>query len=128
MIKPNKTPYKNQKEIHDKIILELKSKFTNNIKEAYLTGSLASGNFGIYKEEFDGFLGSDIDIVAIVDIVPKTWKYEGEFYDWHKKYFAGIIKIKNIEHPIKVMVPFDNHISLFWKKIKELNMKYEKLK
>jgi len=126
--KPNKTIYKNQKQIRKKIIKKIRDKFLDKVKEAYLIGSLAEGKFGIYDKEFEGYFGSDIDIVAIPAEITIKWKYEGDFYDWHSLYNIGEIKIKDTLHPIMFMIPFEQDINLFWKKAKELNWKIEKLK
>jgi len=126
-MKPKKLIYESQKEVHDLIIRKLKA-YLKDIKEAYLIGSLTEGKFGKYIKKYEGFYGSDIDIVIIPIEINTKWKYKGEFYNWHKKYNAGIIKVKNIEHPINFMVPSNNNIDLFWKNAKELNWKVEKLK
>ena len=63
--KPDKIIYKNQKIIYDLIIKNLKSNYLDDIKEAYIMGSLANGNFGRYKKRFEGYFGSDIDLVVI---------------------------------------------------------------
>ncbi len=127
-MKPNKIVYENQKEIHDFIINKLKSSCLKYVKEAYLIGSLADGKFGKYKEEYEGQLGSDIDVVAIPMKIKSNWKYQGDFYNWHKKYDVEKIKIKNIQHSISFMLPFNENINLFWKIAKQLNWKVEKLK
>jgi|SRR3989344_8689680 len=125
MIKPKKIIYKNQKEVHDFIITELRSKYFDKVKEAYLIGSLANENFGKYK---DSDQVSDVDVVIIPTEIPREWKYEGEFYSWHKKYNIGKIKIKDNLHQINFMIPFEQKIKLFFEKAKELNWKIEKLK
>jgi predicted nucleotidyltransferase len=127
-MKPQKTIYPNQEEIHELIINKIKKDLLKETNEAYLIGSLAEGKFGFYDERYEGYFGSDIDLVVISEKINPSWKYEGEFYGWHKKYFGGEIKIKKISHPISLMVPFNTDISLFWQKAKELNWKVEKLK
>lgn len=126
-MKPKKILYENQTEVRNSIIEKLKP-YLKKIKEAYLIGSLSEGKFGRYIEKFEGFYGSDIDVVIMPAKIEKEWKYEGEFYNWHKKYMAGTIKIENIEHPINFMVPLNNDIELFWQRVKELNWKVERLK
>src|SRR3989344_5300588 len=99
--KPKKIIYENQKEVHDMVIDKIKKEYLHEIKEAYLIGSLASGKFGKYEEKFEGYFGSDIDLVVLPkSIIPKKWKYPGEFYNWHNRYLAGEIKIKETFHPI----------------------------
>ncbi len=128
MTKPKKTIYKNQKEIKELIINELKSKYFDNVKEAYLIGSLATENFGRYEEIYEGYFGSDIDVVIIPIRINEEWKYEGESHDWHKIYHVGEITIDEIIHPIKFMIPFNEDITLLFQKAKELNWKVERLK
>src|SRR3989344_2476801 len=103
-MKPLKIVYKNQKEVHDYIIEKTKY-LLKEVKEAYLIGSLASGCFGRYVEE-----------------------YKGEFHNWYKSYNVREINIENTAHPVNLMVPFNEDIQLFWNKAKELNWKVEKLK
>jgi len=126
--KPDKIVYKNQKKIHDLIIKNLKSNYLDNIKEAYIIGSLVNGNFGRYKKRFEGHFGSDIDLVVIPKKINNKWQFLGDFYNWHKKYNVGIIKINKITHPINLMIPFKNNMRTFFKKSKQLNWKMEKIK
>ncbi|HIJ13587.1 nucleotidyltransferase domain-containing protein [Candidatus Pacearchaeota archaeon] len=127
-MKPLKIVYKNQKEVHDYIIEKTKY-LLKEVKEAYLIGSLASGCFGRYVEEYEGYLGSDIDLVVLPrDEIPKDWRYKGEFHNWYKSYNVREINIENTAHPVNLMVPFNEDIQLFWNKAKELNWKVEKLK
>lgn len=127
-MKPKKIPYNNQQEIKELITQKLKVKYLKNVKKAFLIGSLANGNFGVYEEIHEGHLGSDIDIVIIPLKIEKNWKYKGEFYGWHKGYHAGEIRISKVAHPINIIVPLSNDIKIFFKKAKELNWKMEKLK
>lgn len=76
-MKPQKTIYKNQGEIQKKFI-EFIQPFLQKypeIKEAYLEGSLAKGNFGLYEKEYKGHTGSDVDLVLVIDgKIPSNWK------------------------------------------------------
>src|SRR3989338_8840421 len=127
--KPNKKIYQNQKEIHNLIIKQLKMGLLKKISKADLIGSLAQDSVGIEESEYEGYLGSDIDLVVLTNKdIPKSWKYEGDFYDWHKKYNAGVIVFKGIKHPITILIPFKQDMSLFWKKAKELNWCVERFK
>ncbi len=128
-MKPNKTIYSNQKEVHDFMIKKIKEDYLKKYFKVYLIGSLASKTFGKYDKEYERYLGSDIDLV----VIPKSnlsskLKYKGEFHNWHKAYFGGIIKFKETEHPVNFIVPFKQSLSLFLKKAKELNWKVERLK
>ena len=127
-MKPQKIVYKKQLLIHNNIIKGLKNKFLKDIKEVYLVGSLANGNFGRYIRKYKGYYGSDIDLVVIPNKIPKNWNYEGVFYNWHKRYNGGTIKIKDIEHPINFMIPFKLNINIFWKKVRDFQWKVEKIK
>ena len=127
-MKPEKTIYENQKEIHEKIVSKIKRNYLKYMKELYLIGSLVDGKFGKYAEQYEGYYGSDVDLVGIPITIPKEWKYEGEFYNWNTKYTLGEVKIKKTVHPIIFQVPFNQNIELFWEKVKELNWQVEKLK
>ena len=117
-MKSAKIVYENQQEIKKFIIQELKSKYFDDVKEAYLIGSLATGNFGRYAEEYEGYHGSDLDIVVIPIKINEKWRYEGESHDWHKIYNVGEITIDKIIHPIKFMIPFNEDINLLFQKAK----------
>jgi hypothetical protein len=123
-----KTIYPNQEEIRKKIIKTLQKEYLSNIKEAFIIGSLSTGQFGVYNQKKEGYFGSDIDLVALPIKIKKSWKYEGEFHNWHKRYHAGNIKIKGIEHPINLLVPFDNNMNIFWDQVKKLNWNPIKIK
>ena len=127
-MKPEKILYEDQKAVHDEIVKKIKKSFLNDVKEAYLIGSLASGKFGRYNEKHEGEEGSDIDLVVITDKIPKEWKYKGKFYNWHDLYLGKTIKINSTNHLINYLIPFNLDISIFWKKADEMNWKVEKLK
>jgi len=78
-MKPNKILYKNQKEILKRFLEFIKPFFKKykEIEEAYLWGSLAKGEFGIYEKEYHGEIGSDVDLVIFLKEnkdIPKNWK------------------------------------------------------
>ena len=126
--KPHKTSYKNQKEICNIIISKIKNNYLKDMQQAYLIGSLASGSFGKYKKEYGGYSGSDVDIVALLKKIRKEWVYEGEFYNWHKRYYIGEINIENVTHPINLMVPLKRNFEDLWLLAKKLNWVVIKLK
>ena len=77
--KPNKTPYENQQDVFGKfkefILPRLKN--LKGVKEAGIWGSLAKGNFGVYEREHRGHVGSDIDLIVLLEkdsVIPRTWK------------------------------------------------------
>lgn len=126
--RPNKKMYENQKEIIELIIKELKKKYLKDFSKAYLTGSLTSGKFGTYEEEYEGYFGSDIDLAGIPKSLKKDWIYKGVFYDWHQVYQIGIIEIKGTKHPINLMIPLKQNLKLLFDKSEELNLKLLRLK
>jgi len=126
--KPNKIPYKNQKEIYGIIISKIKNNYLKDMQQAYLIGSLASGSFGKYEKEYEGYLGSDVDIVALPKKIKEEWVYEGEFHNWHKRYHIGEINIENVIHPINLMAPLKENFEDLWLLAKKLNWIVIKLK
>ncbi|MDP3881677.1 MAG: hypothetical protein Q8Q31_02245 [Nanoarchaeota archaeon] len=127
-MKSAKIVYENQEEIKKFIIQESKSKYLEDVKEAYLIGSLTTGNFGRYPEVYEGYFGSDLDVVVVPIKINSNWKYEGESHDWSKIYRVGEITIEKIVHPVKFMIPFNDNIHLLFEKAEELNWKVERLK
>jgi len=129
-MKPEKEIYKNQREVHDKIIDFVKSNLTKDIKEAYLVGSSTTQGFGRYVRKHENHEGSDIDLVVIVEEnkIPKNWKYLGVEKDWWKLYRGGSIKINKTIHKADFMVVKPGKESLAHKRMKELGWKPEKIK
>ena len=127
-MKPNKIPYQNQRKVHDFIVAKLKKNYLTHIAEAYIIGSLVNGTFGTYETEHEGYGGSDIDVVVITEKINPTWKYKGEFYNWHTSYLVGEITIKKTVHPINYMIPFNTDLSIFLKVAKKKDWKMEKIK
>ena len=126
--KPKKTIYKNQKEVYKFIIEKVKNNL-KNVSKAYLIGSLSTGQFGVYEKEYEGYLGSDVDLVIIPKSkISKQWKYEGEFHNWHKRYYIDEIEFNKIKHPINFMIPFKHDINLFQKIAKEQKWRPLRLK
>jgi|SRR3989344_1329868 len=128
-IKPKKTEYTNQKEIFEIVLKEIKKKYLKLFSRAYVMGSLVSGKFGIYEKEYEGYLGSDIDIIGIPkDCLPKNWKYKGICHDWHHAYQIGVIEIKGIKHPINLIIPIKHDLKLLFDKTKELKKEIIRIK
>jgi len=127
--KPKKTIYENQEEILRTIVKELKEKYLKNFSKAYLTGSLVSKKFGKYEKEYEGYLGSDIDIAAIPNKrIPKSWRYKGINHEWNNEYHIGEIKINENLHPINLMIPLKNDYKLIITKTKEIKNKILRIK
>lgn len=127
--KPKKTPYENQEEIFSFVMKKLKQDYLKNFSRAYLTGSLTTNTFGVYEKEFEGYLGSDIDLTGIPNKkIPKNWEHKGIFHDWYNEYEIGKIKIKETTHPINLIIPLKNDLKLLLSKGKELNRKIIRIK
>lgn len=78
-MKPRKIPYENQEEIYEKFIEFIDPFFREygEITESYLWGSLAAKTFGLYEEEYEGQIGSDVDLVIFINSnsrIPKDWE------------------------------------------------------
>ena len=93
--KPQKKVYENQADAFEKFnqfILPYLRKIPE-VKEAVVWASLAEGTFGLYDREFRGHVGSDVDLVILLDKgvnVPKEFKD----IECHKSWFDGYIDKK----------------------------------
>lgn len=127
--KPKKTVYPNQEKIYKKIIDILKNKYLPKFSKVYLTGSVASKTFGKYESEYEGYMGSDVDIMGVLKVkIPNSWRYKGIKHGWYREYLLGEIEVESINHPINLIMPLKNDINLFLNKMKELNKKVLRLK
>ena len=74
--KPEKIIYDNQKLILNKIVDFIRTILNENVKEAYLFGSVVNGKFGKYAENYKSHEGSDIDLIVFIKNrkVPNNWK------------------------------------------------------
>ena len=108
-MKKEKIIYDNQKEVFEKVTSFLKTSLKEEIDEAYLFGSLISGEFGKYLEKYGVHDGSDIDLIVFLSgkDVPKNWKYLDTEKSWWKLYRGEIIEINNLIHKIDVLVVKD---------------------
>lgn len=94
-MKPEKKIYENQEEAFEKfryyILPHLKK--IPAVKEAVVWASLAEGKFGVYDKEFKGHIGSDVDLVILLD---EGVNFPKEFKDieGHKSWFDGYINKK----------------------------------
>lgn len=104
-MKPQKTLYADQKELWEKASSYLLDLIKNEacVKEAYVWASLAEEQFGLYEQEYQGRLGSDIDLVIILNEdqpIPKNWKYLHVEKSWFSLYKIGIFIYDGNAHPI----------------------------
>lgn len=128
--KPKKITYKNQDEVHDKIIKFLTLKLKGIPCEAYLVGSATEKKFGKYVEKHGVHEGSDIDLVVLVDKedIPDDWreiKAEGK---WWQGYKVGKIKINGITHRAEALVIKEGMEDYAHERMKKLGWKPEKVK
>jgi len=110
-MKPHKILYTDQKELWEKASSYILSLITNEpcVKEVYVWASLAEKQFGLYEEEYQGRLGSDIDLVIILhedQPIPKNWKYLHVEKSWFKLYKLGIFVYNGTAHPIDGLLVF----------------------
>jgi len=122
--------YKNQKEILRKFLEYIDPIFRDNpeIKEAYLWGSLAKGDFGIYKMPYNGKTESDVDLVLFINPksnIPKDWKNLNDTHSWFDVYKCQEyrnFKYKNQTHKVDLLVVHKD------KSIKDLEKTNKKIK
>lgn len=129
MIKPDKIIYENQDVIHDEIVDFVRSKLTEDVKEAHLFGSAVNKQFGRYVEKYQSHQGSDIDVLIIMpnDKIPKGWKYLNTEKDWWRLYFLGSIAINGTIHKLEAIVVKEGKEDYSLNRIKELSWKVERI-
>lgn len=108
-MKPNKKIYDNQKEIWEEASKYLKSILSkcDSVKEAYVWASLAEEKFGIYDTPYRGQIGSDIDLVIIMNEpvnLPKEWKFTTVEKSWFDLYHLGYFEYKGNKHQIDGLI------------------------
>lgn len=110
-MKPHKIIYPNQEDVWEKASSYLLNLIQNQpcIKKAYVWASLAEGLFGLYNKEYQGRVGSDIDLVIILNEdkkIPKKWKYTGIEKSCFKLYKIGEFEYNGNIHPIDGLIVF----------------------
>jgi|SRR3989344_476478 len=130
MNKPDKIIYENQEIVHDKIVDFVISKLTENVKEAYLFGSVVNRQFGRYTEKYQSHKGSDIDLMVIIheNKIPKGWKYLNTEKEWWNLYYVGSIAINGILHRLEAIIVKEGKENYSLNRIKELSWKVERIK
>ncbi|MBS3086953.1 nucleotidyltransferase domain-containing protein [Candidatus Pacearchaeota archaeon] len=108
-MKPEKIKYKNQREVLKKFLNFIEpflKKYGNEIKEAYLWGSLVEGTFGLYKKEYMGQIGSDVDLVVFLkkdSDIPSEWKSLNTKKSWFSLYKEKDFRVfRYMKNPHKV--------------------------
>jgi alkaline phosphatase len=140
--KPLKYLYPNQKELLDKFSKFILPYLKEHpfFKKVWVWGSLARGNFGIYKELYHKQEGSDIDLLVEVDEsyeIPPEFR---ELKEWTKKRtysraFYSKVNFKNklssskfVNHKVDFIChfPSKNTKEGFYNKVKESKLIYNK--
>ena len=108
-MKPKKILYDNQEQIWNEAEIKLKKLLSNckSVKEAYVWASLAEGKFGIYEKPYRNQIGSDIDLVIIMNEpidIPQDWKYTKIEKSWFDLYHLGYFQYKNNKHQIDGLI------------------------
>ena len=108
-MKPQKILYKNQNDIWNKAEAHLKKLLlnSNHVKEAYVWASLAEGKFGIYEEPYKNQIGSDIDLVVVLENyndIPKDWKFTKVEKSWFDLYKLGYFEYNGNKHQIDGLI------------------------
>ena len=108
-MKPPKVLYKNQEEVWRKAEKYLEKVLTkcNCVKEAYVWASLAEGKFGIYEKLYKNQIGSDIDLVIVMNEpinIPKEWKFTKVRKSWFELYHLGYFEYKGNKHQIDGLI------------------------
>jgi len=98
--------YDNQEKVLEKVILFLKSFLNEDIREAYLFGSIVEKRFGKYIKKYKVHNGSDIDLIVFLaeGNILKNWKNLNTEKSWWKLYRGGKIEINGTIHKIDVLV------------------------
>lgn len=116
MEKPEKILYEDQEAVFQKAVSQLLSLVHQPcVNQAIVWASLAEHTFGVYKEQYQGKEGSDIDLVIIVDErypVPKDWKFTKVRKSWFDLYQLGYFMHEKHIHPIDGLLVFPSRHDL----------------
>lgn len=129
-MKPAKTIYSNQEEIHKRILSFIETRLVPEVSEAYLTGSVVRREFGKYTEEYHGHKGSDIDLVVMIkkEYIPKTWKNLHTEKAWFDIYSGGDVEIEGTSHRLDLLVVKEGMEKFAVQRMKELGWIVEKIR
>jgi predicted nucleotidyltransferase len=108
-MKPPKILYENQEDAWSKAEVNLKKLLSNchSVKEAYVWASLAEGKFGIYEKPYRDQIGSDIDLVIVMNEpiqIPKDWKFTKVEKSWFDLYHLGYFDYEGHKHQIDGLI------------------------
>ncbi len=116
MVKPEKILYENQEVVFRKAVSQVIPLLRPAcVNQAIVWASLAEHTFGVYKEQYEGKAGSDIDLVIIVDErypIPKEWKFTKVKKSWFDLYQLGYFVHENHIHPIDGLLVFPSRHDL----------------
>jgi hypothetical protein len=117
-MKPSKILYENQEDVWNKAEANLQKLLAicDTVKEAYVWASLAEGKFGIYEEPYRGQIGSDIDLVIVMEEpmnIPKDWKFTKVEKSWFDLYHLGYFEHEGHKHQIDglIVIPSKHDLS-----------------
>tara|TARA_Y100000310_G_C20204370_1_gene588385 strand:- start:32 stop:472 length:441 start_codon:yes stop_codon:yes gene_type:complete len=129
MKKPKKQQYENQREILEqfKQFILPRLKALKGVKEARVWGSLARDDFGMYKKEYRGQIGSDVDLVILLEqgaricpswrkLISKTW-FDGYYDRFGNKKFRDFYYQGNI-HKVDLLVVNRDNLELARQRLK----------
>ena len=124
-MKPKKIPYKDQGDVWKRAEIHLKNILLNSesVREAFVWASLAEGQFGLYKKEYKGKMGSDIDLVIVMSEpidIPGDWKDTKFETTWFRQYFLGYFEYKGNQHQIDglIVIPSKHDINRMKEQLK----------
>ncbi|MDP2628596.1 MAG: hypothetical protein Q8P15_01715 [Nanoarchaeota archaeon] len=111
-LKPSKIIYPNQSMLirNFKAFVAPHLKQIHSVEKALLWGSLANGSFGIYSKPYQGHIGSDIDLIVLLEKgsnVPKDFKYLEINKTWFRGYRPrnfGKFLCESIPHKIDILL------------------------
>ncbi|MEK6858931.1 MAG: hypothetical protein AABX53_03400 [Nanoarchaeota archaeon] len=116
-MKPEKILYADQDDVWVKaedFIKKLLSK-SSSVKEAYVWASLAERKFGLYKEPYRNQIGSDIDLVIVMNEpadIPKSWKFTTVEKSWFSLYNLGYFEYDGNKHQVDGLIVFPSKHNL----------------
>ena len=106
-MKPAKTLYPDQDDVWKKAEPVLKDILAQSgtVREAYVWASLAERKFGLYEEPYSGRVGSDVDLVVVMDEPADIpWNYTGVEKAWFYLYELGTFEYQGNSHPVDGLI------------------------
>lgn len=124
-MKPPKILYENQEDVWDKAEAYLEKILVkcDCVKEVYVWASLAEGKFGLYEALYRDQIGSDIDLVIVIDEpvnLPKNWEFTQIEKSWFDLYHLGYFEYQGNKHQIDglIVIPSKHNLDKMKKALK----------